>query len=154
MTFLESLVKTFLPKASSPQPSADVEPIKVGAGGNNETQMTISGEPHLFRDEGDRVAHFVAQFEARLTETPFGPKLLPDLIPHWSLKAVHEGLKVTQVVAQVIQGGAQERRVAQLRHMPQRVRALLGVHDADQIVEECRRGNGRQRDLDRELVHG
>lgn len=107
MTFLESLVKALLPKASNPQPSSDVEPIKVGAGGNNETQMTISGEPHLFRDEGDRVAHFVALFESRVTETPFGPKLLPDLIPHWSLKAVHEGLKVTQVVAQVIQGGAQ-----------------------------------------------
>ena len=93
MTFLESLVKVLLPKADNPQRHADAEPIKVGAGGNNETQMTISGEPHLFRDEGDRVAHFVALFESRLTETPFGPKLLPALIPHWSLKAVHEGLK-------------------------------------------------------------
>ncbi len=113
MTFLESLVKAFLPKASNPQRHADAEPIKVGAGGGNETQMTISGEPHLFRDEGDRVAHFVALFESRLTETPFGPKLLPALIPHWSLKAVHEGLKVTEVVAQVIQGRAQPSSVKQ-----------------------------------------
>lgn len=107
MTFLESIVKALLPKSSTPPREADVQPVTVGAGGKNETQMTISGEPHLFRDEGDRVAHFVAQFEARVTETPFGPKLLPDLVPHWSLKAVHEGQKVTQVVAQVIQGRTQ-----------------------------------------------
>jgi len=80
---------------------------------DSKEQMTISGEPHLFRDEGDRVAHFVALFESRLTETPFGPKLLPALIPHWSLKAVHEGLKVTEVVAQVIQGGVQPSSVKQ-----------------------------------------
>ncbi|WP_454056664.1 hypothetical protein [Cupriavidus sp. Marseille-Q8015] len=58
--------------------------IAVGTGADNEFHMQIDGIPNLFRDEGDRVVHFVAEFDRRIQHTAFGNKLLPEVVPRWS----------------------------------------------------------------------
>ncbi|MCK4118380.1 hypothetical protein ACI2UK_13815 [Ralstonia nicotianae] len=77
-------------------------PAVVGAGGDNEVQVIIRDAPHLFRDEGEYVAHFVAEFDCHLAETPFGTKLLPAVAPHWALKQIHKDVGIAHVVAQTI----------------------------------------------------
>jgi len=67
---------------SNPEPRSGA--IAVGTGADNEFHMQINGIPHLFRDEGDRVVHFVAEFDRRIHHTAFGNKLLPDVVPRWS----------------------------------------------------------------------
>ncbi|WP_063923076.1 hypothetical protein [Cupriavidus basilensis] len=74
----------------------------VGQGAPNETQITIADLPHLFRDEGDSIVHFVATFEHRVTETRFGQKLLPEVVPRWNKHAVLHGCTVEQAIAKTL----------------------------------------------------
>lgn len=76
----------------------------VGQGGRNETQITIADLPHLFRDEGDRIVHFVAAFDSRVTQTRFGPKLLPDVVPCWSKHDVTPDSTLEKVIAKTLAG--------------------------------------------------
>lgn len=74
----------------------------VGSGHDNEVQVTIDGLPHLFRDEGTHIVHFVAQFDKRLVRTPFGDKLLPDVVPRWHMHQKFHGKQLEDAVSDVI----------------------------------------------------
>ncbi|RZT35395.1 hypothetical protein [Cupriavidus agavae] len=73
-------------KAAPSQPAK----VHVGTGGDNEFQIHISGVPHLFRDEGDRVVHFRAEFQRLIHHTAFGDKVLPEVVPRWIKVGVHD----------------------------------------------------------------
>lgn len=77
----------------------------VGQGASNETVVTIGDIPHLFVDEGDHVVQFSPAFDDHAEETEFGVKILPDLIPHWSRRAVHRCPLKEAVVAAIRQNG-------------------------------------------------
>ena len=64
-------------------------PRVIGQGGANETHISIGGVPHLFVDEGGCVVQFVPAFDELITNTPFGPKVLPELAPHWAKQRDH-----------------------------------------------------------------
>ncbi|CAG9225812.1 hypothetical protein KDX16_14850 [Burkholderia vietnamiensis] len=64
-------------------------PRVVGQGAANETRITIDGVPYLFVDEGDCVVEFEPAFDEHTGETAFGLKILPELTPHWSMRAEH-----------------------------------------------------------------
>lgn len=78
---------------------SDTGPTPVGTGAPNEVQLVIHGRPHLFRDEGERIVHFVASFEPSLKPTRFGPKLLPSPCPHWEFCSEHSGMSLAAAVA-------------------------------------------------------
>ncbi|PRE01320.1 hypothetical protein [Burkholderia multivorans] len=61
----------------------------VGKGASNETHVTIDGIPHLFVDEGDCIVEFEPAFDDHTGDTMFGLKILPDLEPHWAMRAEH-----------------------------------------------------------------
>ncbi len=81
----------------------DADSIPIGADAANERYFYIHGIPHLFRDEGDRVVHFVGVFHLQIQSTPYGDKLLPEVIPRWQPVAVHGGESLQQVAANAIQ---------------------------------------------------
>jgi hypothetical protein len=74
----------------------------VGTGLRNEVQIEIGGVPNLFRDDGERIVHFVAGFDARPTATHFGQKLLPDPVPYWNVAGEHPGATLSAVIAAAI----------------------------------------------------
>lgn len=79
-------------ETASPPPATKVEPQTshvVGQGASNETIVTIGDIPHLFVDEGDHIVQFTPAFDDHAEETEFGMKIVPDLIPHWSQRAIH-----------------------------------------------------------------
>ncbi|KAF7961875.1 hypothetical protein AWV80_28315 [Cupriavidus sp. UYMU48A] len=85
------------------------EPVRsstVGTGSGNEAHIEIGGVPNLFRDEGDRIVHFVAAFELRPTATRFGQKLLPDPVPYWCVAGEYPGAKLAAVIAASIRAHA------------------------------------------------
>lgn len=69
--------------------------VAVGTGADNEYEIFISGVPHLFRDEGDCVVHFRAEFDSLIQHTAFGSKLLPEVVPRWTKVSVHDEKGVT-----------------------------------------------------------
>ncbi|SEI23783.1 hypothetical protein [Paraburkholderia hospita] len=77
----------------------------VGQGASNETVVTIGDIPHLFVDEGDHVVQFSPAFDDHAEETEFGLKILPDLTPHWSQRAVHRCPLKEAVAAAIRQNG-------------------------------------------------
>ena len=86
-----------------------VEPAKslsVGTGSSNEAHIEIGGVPNLFRDEGERIVHFVAAFEARPTPTRFGQKLLPDPVPYWHVVGEYPGARMAHVISGAIRAHA------------------------------------------------
>lgn len=86
-------------------PAGPAAPITVGTGASNERQVTIAGEPVLFRDEGDVVVQFKPAFDYDLRETTVGMKLIPALTPHWTL--VREfSCSVTEAIATAIKDAA------------------------------------------------
>jgi hypothetical protein len=68
------------------EPQSPTQPREVGRGESNETFVTISGVPHLFVDEGDCIVQFRPAFDESPRDTRFGTKILPELVPHWSLQ--------------------------------------------------------------------
>jgi len=78
--------------------------IVVGAGADNEVQMHIGGEPHLFVDEGAAIVHFVSRFEVEVRRTVFGPKLLPSVQPYWLPCKRHADATLSEVIEQVLRG--------------------------------------------------
>ncbi|CAG2159712.1 hypothetical protein [Cupriavidus numazuensis] len=100
----------FAPSVSQRAPKATV----VGADPAKERQVVIAGIPHLFRDEDDHVAHFIAAFDHRVVATPYGDKLLPEVVPRWRPNGVHDGATVQEVAARAILDAAvpQTSRVA------------------------------------------
>jgi hypothetical protein len=76
----------------------------VGAGADNEVQMVIAGEPHLFVDEGDAIVHFVTRFEVEVQTTPFGPKLLPSIQPYWHPCKRHADATLSEIVERELRG--------------------------------------------------
>jgi hypothetical protein len=85
--------------------------IVVGTGAENEYQIVIDGIPHLFRDEGDHVVHFVAVFDSGIQNTAFGHKVLPDVVPRWENIGVERGRNVTpQSVAEATMQGIKAER--------------------------------------------
>lgn len=78
----------------------------VGTGSRDEVHIEIGGVPNLFRDEGERIVHFVAAFDPRPTVTRFGQKLLPDPVPYWSVAGEHPGAKLSGVIASAIRAHA------------------------------------------------
>ncbi|WP_244789469.1 hypothetical protein [Cupriavidus pauculus] len=96
------------------QVPANARKIVVGTGADNEYQISIDGIPHLFRDEGDHVVHFVAVFDSCIQNTTFGHKVLPDVVPRWENVGIERGRHVTpQSVAEaVIQSSKAKRKAA------------------------------------------
>jgi len=85
------------------------EPVRsptVGTGSSNEAHIEIGGVPNLFRDEGERIVHFVAVFEPRPTATRFGQKLLPDPVPYWCVAGEYPGATLAGVIAAAIRAHA------------------------------------------------
>lgn len=69
--------------------------VAVGTGADNEYEIFITGVPHLFRDEGDCVVHFRAEFDRLIQHTAFGSKLLPEVFPRWTKVRVYDEKGVT-----------------------------------------------------------
>ncbi|KAI3611785.1 hypothetical protein D8I24_0043 (plasmid) [Cupriavidus necator H850] len=107
MSFIQRLFDT-LQDALQPRPAAPAacNALAVGTGLCNEVQIEIGGVPNLFRDEGERIVHFVADFDARPTATHFGQKLLPDPVPYWKVAGEHPGATVSAVIAAAIRAHA------------------------------------------------
>ena len=101
--FLGALHDALLPRAVEPDLSNQEA---VGTGSGNEVHIEIGGVPNLFRDEGERIVHFVAAFEARPTTTPFGQKLLPDPVPYWSVLGEHPGEPLSAIISEAIRAHA------------------------------------------------
>ncbi|ACB68970.1 conserved hypothetical protein (plasmid) [Burkholderia ambifaria MC40-6] len=76
-------------KPSSPGACTPDRARVVGKGASNETHVTIDGIPHLFVDEGDCIVEFEPAFDDHTGDTMFGLKILPDLEPHWAMRAEH-----------------------------------------------------------------
>lgn len=87
----------------SDEPVEAQDTVPVGTGAENERMITLDGVPHLFRDEGKFVAHFVAKFATEMRETPFGTKLLPSLVPHWALSDTLLGDTLAEAIGKVLQ---------------------------------------------------
>lgn len=95
--------------AKSPNP-ASADPCSspsrvVGQGASNETIVTIGDIPHLFVDEGDHIVEFTPAFDDHAEETEFGLKIVPDLVPHWSQRAVHRCALKEAVAVAIRQNG-------------------------------------------------
>ncbi|CAN7778142.1 hypothetical protein LJR296_007810 [Cupriavidus necator] len=107
MAFIQRFLGV-LQDALQPRPaeSAPAGAQAVGTGSRNEVHIEIGGVPNLFRDEGERIVHFVAAFDPRPTVTRFGQKLLPDPVPYWSLAGEHRGAKLSGVIATAIRAHA------------------------------------------------
>nr|WP_315597954.1 hypothetical protein [uncultured Cupriavidus sp.] len=83
--------------------------VAVGTGADNEYEIVISGVPHLFRDEGDCVVHFRAEFESLMQHTAFGTKLLPEVFPRWTKVSVYDEKGVTpKSVAEAVMRDAKQ----------------------------------------------
>ncbi|MDK3022924.1 hypothetical protein QO239_10005 [Cupriavidus taiwanensis] len=111
MAFIQRLLGALqdaLQDALHPPPaeSAPASAQAVGTGSRNEVHIEIGGVPNLFRDEGERIVHFVAAFDPRPTATRFGQKLLPDPVPYWSVAGEHPGAKISGVIAAAIRAHA------------------------------------------------
>ncbi|TWG87980.1 hypothetical protein L602_001500001130 [Cupriavidus gilardii J11] len=76
--------------------------IPVGTGAHNERQFFLNGIPHLLRDEGNCIVHFVARFEYRMESTAYGEKLLPDVVPRWVPIDTHALATLEGVAASVM----------------------------------------------------
>ncbi|MFC4524708.1 hypothetical protein [Cupriavidus pinatubonensis] len=103
MTWLNFLKRVVIVLSASPEERPTRHTIPVGTGAANERQFYVHGIPHLIRDEGNRVIHFVGVFHHRLQATPYGDKLLPEVIPRWNQVSVHPGEALEKVAADVIQ---------------------------------------------------
>ncbi|CAM2158513.1 conserved protein of unknown function (plasmid) [Pararobbsia alpina] len=102
--WLAQLKKTVFGRSdTSEQPSNTRCVVPVGTGAANERVVTLDGVPNLFRDEGNFVAHFVAQFATEMRETRFGTKLLPSVAPHWALSETFVGDSLAGAVGKVMQ---------------------------------------------------
>lgn len=93
---------------------SQVDAIPVGTGADNEFHMQIDGVPNLFRDEGARVVHFVAEFDRRIQHTVFGNKLLPEVVPRWSKVRAYDtpGVTPQSVAEEVVRNTRQESAIA------------------------------------------
>ncbi len=107
MSFIQRLFDT-LQDALQARPAAPAacNAPAVGTGLRNEVQIEIGGVPNLFRDEEERIVHFVADFDARPTATHFGQKLLPDPVPYWNVVGEHQGATLSKVIAAAIRAHA------------------------------------------------
>ncbi|RWA56005.1 hypothetical protein AU476_05455 [Cupriavidus sp. UYMSc13B] len=78
MSFIQRLFDT-LQDALQARPSAPAacKPPAVGTGLRNEVQIEIGGVPNLFRDEGERIVHFLAGFDARPTQRALARSCCP-----------------------------------------------------------------------------
>lgn len=107
------------PAAATPTPTpADTRASTthvVGQGASNETIMTIGDIPHLFVDEGDHIVQFSPAFDDHAEETEFGMKIVPDLVPHWSQRAVHSCPLKEAVATAIRQNG----KAASVNPLPQ-----------------------------------
>ncbi|MDF3882674.1 hypothetical protein [Cupriavidus basilensis] len=101
--FLGALQDALVPRAAEPDSPNEQA---VGTGSGNEVHIEIGGVPNLFRDEGERIVHFVAAFEPRPTATPFGQKLLPDPVPYWSVLGEHPGETLSSIISAAIRAHA------------------------------------------------
>lgn len=89
--------------------AADAAQVAVGTGADNEYEIFISGVPHLFRDEGDCVVHFRAEFDSLIQHTAFGSKLLPEVFPRWTKVRVYDEKGVTpKSVAEAVMRDAKQ----------------------------------------------
>ncbi|MGX6566057.1 hypothetical protein [Cupriavidus necator] len=103
MTWLNLIKRVVSVVIAEPRGESSPNSIPVGTGASNERQFYVHGIPHLLRDEGDRVIHFVGVFQHRLQSTPYGDKLLPEVFPRWNLVSEHPGKALEKVAADVIQ---------------------------------------------------
>jgi len=104
----------------------------VGQGASNETIVTIGDIPHLFVDEGDHIVQFTPAFDDHAEETEFGLKIVPDLVPHWSQRAVHR-CALKEAVALAIRQEGKPQSVAPLQ---QEKRAGNDVKPASPVATE------------------
>lgn len=118
-------------------PEAHADAIPVGTGDDNEFHMQIDGIPNLFRDEGDRVVHFVAEFDRRIQHTAFGHKLLPEVVPRWSMVRTYDQPGVTPqgVAEEVVRNGRQE-AAGDERKSAKSDRAAQAAAEAGSIASE------------------
>ncbi|GLC91946.1 hypothetical protein Tamer19_13540 [Cupriavidus sp. TA19] len=96
---------------SRPSKTSPTGAQAVGTGACNEVHIEIGGMPNLFRDEGERIVHFVAAFDARPTSTRFGQKLLPDPVPYWSVAGEHHDAELASVIAGAIRDASPAARM-------------------------------------------
>lgn len=102
-------VSTYVDRAEPPE-SATVSPKPdglrvIGQGDANETHISIGGVPHLFVDEGGCIVQFVPAFDELITNTPFGPKVLPELAPHWAKQKEHRCTLKDAIAASIRSAG-------------------------------------------------
>ncbi|WP_434667710.1 hypothetical protein P5W99_36000 [Paraburkholderia sp. A3BS-1L] len=87
---------------------------------------------HLFVDEGDCIAQFRPAFEETPSDTPFGTKILPELVPHWSLLREHRVPLKDAIKAAIRSTGAPAANV-QVQHEPAghdaSMPAVVDAHD-------------------------
>ncbi|CAG9186010.1 hypothetical protein [Cupriavidus pampae] len=106
LNLLKQAAAAFAGERADPpsNPDACADALPVGTGADNEFHMQIDGIPNLFRDEGDRVVHFVAEFDRRIQHTTFGNKLLPEVVPRWSKVRTYDqpGVTPQQVAEDVV----------------------------------------------------
>lgn len=103
MTWLNLIKRVATVLSAETRRESSRSTIPVGTGAANERQFYVHGIPHLLRDEGGRVIHFVGVFQYLLQSTPYGDKLLPEVIPRWEQVSVHPGEALEKVAADVIQ---------------------------------------------------
>ncbi|AEI83167.1 hypothetical protein CNE_BB2p03740 (plasmid) [Cupriavidus necator N-1] len=128
--FLGALQDALQPR---PAETAPAGAQAVGTGARNEVHIEIGGVPNLFRDEGERIVHFIAVFDPRPTPTRFGQKLLPDPVPYWSVAGEHPGAELSGVIATAIR-----------EHAPPAVRMEMpGGNGAAQSSHEAQPGAQR-----------
>lgn len=108
------------PGPAQPAPAANASPRVIGQGAANETHITIADEPNLFVEESQYVVQFKPAFDERLSDTPFGLKILPELIPHWSQVHIHRCSLKDALSAAICSGGSRPRRLPRLNRLAPR----------------------------------
>ncbi|MEN7527664.1 MULTISPECIES: hypothetical protein [unclassified Cupriavidus] len=117
--------------------AAEAAEVAVGTGADNEYEIFISGVPHLFRDEGDCVVHFRAEFDSLIQQTAFGSKLLPEVFPRWTKVRVYDEKGVTpKSVAETVMRDAKQQPT---QSSPVEHKAAQETHDGRGLSD--RRGS-------------
>lgn len=102
MTWLDIVKRAASLLFDHPETSNAATTTPVGTGAHNERQFFLNGIPHLLRDEGDCIVHFVASFDYRMEPTAYGEKLLPDVVPRWVVINTHPLATLEGVAASVM----------------------------------------------------
>jgi hypothetical protein len=122
---------TAKPRETASETTKAEVPRTVGQGAANETIMQIAGVPNLFVDEGDHVVQFRPEFDTQMAETDFGPKMVPELAPHWAKVAVHRCALKEAIAAAICSHGARAPVQAKAESVRSKASAQAEVSEDD-----------------------